>query len=55
MTVRARGQLTASGIATALLAGPWSRRTMVRRVAVALGYARAPRWIGALVDEVLAA
>lgn len=55
MTARARGQLTASGIATALLAGPWSRRTMVRRVAVALGYARAPRWIGTLVDEVLAA
>jgi RNA-directed DNA polymerase len=46
---------TASGTATALLAGPWSRRTMVRRVAVALGFARAPRWIGTLVDEVLAA
>ena len=28
---------------------------MVRRVAVALGFARAPRWIGTLVDEVLAA
>lgn len=55
MTARARGHLTASGIATALLAGPWSRRAMVRRVAVALGYARAPRWIGALVDEVIAA
>ncbi|WP_245177380.1 reverse transcriptase family protein [Geodermatophilus sp. DF01-2] len=47
--------MTASGIATALLAGPWSRRTMVRRVSVALGFARAPRWVGALVDEVLAA
>jgi hypothetical protein len=28
---------------------------MVRRVAVALGFARAPRWIGTVVDEVLAA
>jgi hypothetical protein len=28
---------------------------MVRRVAVALGFARAPRWVGTLVDEVLAA
>lgn len=54
MTARTRSSLTASGIATALLAGHWSRRTMVRRVAVALGCARAPRWIGTLVDEVLA-
>jgi len=28
---------------------------MVRRVAVALGLARAPRWVGTIVDEVLAA
>ena len=55
MTVHTRSSLTASGIAMALLAGPWSRRTMVRRVAVALGLVRAPRWIGTLVDEVLAA
>ncbi|WNV77127.1 reverse transcriptase family protein [Geodermatophilus sp. DSM 44513] len=43
----------ASGVATALLAGPWSRRTMVRRVAVSLGYPRAPRWVGTVVGEVL--
>lgn len=55
MTIGTRSSLTASGTATALLAGPWSRRTMVRRVAVALGFARAPRWIGTVVDEVLAA
>ncbi len=55
MTARTRSSATASGIATALLAGPWSRRTMVRRVAVALGFARAPRWVGTIVDEVLAA
>ncbi|MGY1602153.1 reverse transcriptase family protein [Geodermatophilus sp. SYSU D00815] len=48
---RARG--TADGVATALLAGPWRRPLMVRRVAVALGSARAPRWVGRLVDEVL--
>ncbi|HZH20527.1 MAG TPA: hypothetical protein VEZ18_10060, partial [Geodermatophilus sp.] len=55
MTARTRTSVTASGIATALLAGPWSRRTMARRVAVALGLARAPRWVGTIVDEVLAA
>jgi hypothetical protein len=46
---------TANGIATALLAGPWRRPEMVRRTAVALDYARAPRWVGTLVGEVLAA
>ena len=50
-----RAQSTATGIATALLGGPWERRGMVRRTAVALGHARAPRWIGTLVGEVLAA
>ncbi|SFF40728.1 reverse transcriptase family protein [Blastococcus tunisiensis] len=46
---------TAAGIATALLAGRWQRREMVRRTAVALGLPRAPRWVGTLVGEVLAA
>ncbi|WP_324273277.1 hypothetical protein [Blastococcus brunescens] len=46
---------TAAGIATALLAGRWRRKEMVRRTAVALGLARAPRWVGTLVGEVLAA
>ncbi|MGY2130129.1 reverse transcriptase family protein [Blastococcus sp. SYSU DS0617] len=46
---------TAAGIATALLAGRWRRPEMVRRTAVALGLARAPRWVGTLVGEVLAA
>ncbi|MEX5718066.1 hypothetical protein [Geodermatophilus maliterrae] len=53
MTPGRQAAATASGIATALLAGPWRRREAVRRVAVALGYARAPRWVGALVAEVL--
>ncbi|MDT0277817.1 reverse transcriptase family protein [Blastococcus goldschmidtiae] len=44
---------TAAGIATALVAGPWRRREMVRRTAVALGRDRAPRWVGTLVGEVL--
>jgi hypothetical protein len=55
VTAGRRAEVTANGVATALLAGPWRRPGMVRRVAVALGYARAPRWIGTLVDEVLAA
>ncbi len=55
MTAGRRSAATASGIATALLAGPWRRREAVRRVAVALGCARAPRWVGVLVGEVLEA
>jgi hypothetical protein len=42
----------AAAIADALLAGPWRRRDMVRRVAVALGQARAQTWVGTLVGEV---
>ncbi|MGH3262013.1 MAG: hypothetical protein ACRDNS_08465, partial [Trebonia sp.] len=45
----------ADGLATALLAGPWQRRSMVRRIGQALRSQRAPRWAGALVDQVLAA
>ena len=55
MTARRRAEATADGIATALLGGPWRRPGMVRRTAVALGHARAPRWVGALVGEILAA
>jgi RNA-directed DNA polymerase len=44
--------VTASGLATALLAGPWRRKEMVRRVAVALGQARAATWVGTMVGEV---
>jgi RNA-directed DNA polymerase len=50
-----RQAATASGVALALLGGPWRRREMVRRTAVTLGLPRAPRWVGTLVDEVLAA
>ncbi len=49
----AASRVSASGIATALLAGPWRRPPMVRRVAVALGFVRAPQWVGQLVGEVL--
>ncbi|MDP5181719.1 hypothetical protein QOZ88_03640 [Blastococcus sp. BMG 814] len=55
MTAGRRAEVTASGIATALLAGTWRRPQMVRRVAIALGYRRAPRWVGTLVGEVLEA
>jgi hypothetical protein len=45
----------ASGLAMAMLSGPWSRVAMLSRVRVALGRPRAPRWVGELIDEVLAA
>jgi hypothetical protein len=54
-TAGRRATATAMGIATALLSGRWQRREMVRRTAVALGSDRAPRWVGTLVGEVLAA
>jgi hypothetical protein len=53
VTPARRSAVTADGVATALLAGSWLRRTMVRRVAVSLGLVRAPRWVGTLVGEVL--
>jgi hypothetical protein len=52
MTTERQAAATASGIATALLAGPWRRPDMVRRVAVALGQARAQTWVGTMVGEV---
>ncbi|MCZ2804222.1 reverse transcriptase family protein [Modestobacter sp. VKM Ac-2983] len=52
MTAERQAATTAAAIATALLAGPWRRRDMVRRVAVALGQARARTWVGTLVGEV---
>jgi RNA-directed DNA polymerase len=52
MTTERQAAGTAAGIATALLAGPWRRREMVRRVAVALGQARAATWVGTLIGEV---
>jgi RNA-directed DNA polymerase len=52
MTIERQAAATASGIATALLAGPWRRPDMVRRVAVALGQARAQTWVGTMVGEV---
>jgi RNA-directed DNA polymerase len=55
MTKDRRAAGTASGLATALLAGPWRRRGMVRRVAVALGQARAATWVGTMVGEVQSA
>ncbi|MGY1773836.1 reverse transcriptase family protein [Blastococcus sp. SYSU D00813] len=53
MTTRRQAATASAGIATALLGGRWRRREMVRRVAVALGRERAPRWVGTLVGEVL--
>lgn len=45
----------AAGVATALLAGPWTPRLMSRRTTVALGRHRAPAWLTALIGEVAAA
>jgi RNA-directed DNA polymerase len=45
----------AAGIATALLAGSWTRSHLTRRVSAALGQARAPEWVSGLTVEVLAA
>jgi hypothetical protein len=55
VTTRRQVEAAADGVATALLAGPWRRPEAVRRVAVALDHARAPRWVGLLVREVLEA
>jgi RNA-directed DNA polymerase len=52
VTTERQAAATASAIATALLAGPWRRPPMVRRVAVSLGQARAQTWVGTLVGEV---
>jgi len=52
VTAERRVAATAAGIADALLAGPWRRPEMVRRVAVALGTARAQTWVGTMVGEV---
>jgi RNA-directed DNA polymerase len=45
----------ADGLATALLAGPWTRRDMLLRTRTAIGRARPPKWLPELLDEVLAA
>ena len=52
MTTERQAAATAAAVGTALLSGPWRRKEMVRRVAVALGMARAQTWVGALVGEV---
>jgi hypothetical protein len=50
-----REAVVASGVATALLAGPWSRPEMLVRMRSALGVRSAPRWVGPLITQVLAA
>jgi len=50
--MNSRGQV-ASGLATAMLAGPWSRVSMLSRVRVALGRSTPPRWAVELTDEIL--
>jgi RNA-directed DNA polymerase len=51
----ARQEAVAQGLATALLAGPWTAPEMAERVRAALGRRTAPRWVGALVTQVLSA
>ena len=50
-----RQEAVASGLATALLAGPWTAPEMAERLRLALGRRTAPRWVGALVTQVLSA
>jgi RNA-directed DNA polymerase len=47
-----RREQVASGLATALLAGPWERDAQRKRVAAALGRRTPPKWVLALVDQV---
>jgi RNA-directed DNA polymerase len=43
----------ASGLATAMLAGPWRQAAMVARVRSAMGRKTAPKWVTALVEQTL--
>jgi hypothetical protein len=52
--VNPAGQV-ADGVATAMLGGPWTREALRRRVSSALGLRGRSAWVGALVEEVLAA
>ncbi|MGI8677417.1 MAG: reverse transcriptase family protein [Jatrophihabitans sp.] len=45
----------ADALATAMLAGGWTRASILARTRAALGKPASPRWLLALVDEVLAA
>jgi RNA-directed DNA polymerase len=48
-------QTVASGLATAMLAGPWEQASMLARTKTALGRRTPPKWLAALVGQVLAA
>ncbi|HEU5267357.1 MAG TPA: reverse transcriptase family protein [Jatrophihabitans sp.] len=50
-----RSDQLASGLATALLAGSWTRSQMTRRARSALGLTRVPPWLARLVADVAAA
>jgi RNA-directed DNA polymerase len=50
--MKARQQV-ASGLATAMLAGPWTRTAVLVRATTAIGRRTPPKWLGALVDQVL--
>jgi RNA-directed DNA polymerase len=47
-----RREQVASGMATALLAGPWERDAQGKRLTVALGRRTPPKWVLALVEQV---
>lgn len=51
---RKRREVVATGLAQAMLAGPWERAAMQLRCRHALGRPRAPRWLDALMVQVLA-
>jgi len=52
-TSTAQRRYVAQGLSTALLAGAWQREPMIARAAASLGRRTPPKWLTALVDEVL--
>ena len=50
-----RERQVADGVATALLAGPWTLTGASQRVSTALGLRRPPTWVRSLIDEVMGA
>ncbi len=48
-----RRDQVAHGLATAMLAGPWTQAAMLARTRAALGRRTAPKWLAALVEQTL--
>ncbi len=55
MTHTARREHVASGLATAMLAGRWTRDGIIARSTTALGRRSPPKWLSTLADQVIEA